>query len=387
MSLPDSMTVPQIISRYFFKNLGVDRESAADSLALIKSGYTQWGKTRQGKEIAHIFRCLAVALESQARLYVCVDNSVYSGCAVMGEQFSVVFNGKSYEVEERLDMYSSFLKVNAHESSVARIIELLKECTLRDESHPIGDPEVKSMRQLYNLAQLVKMPERKPKSSNMEVDDGAADDPAVEILKELAQRFSDLNFSETYLKCNPENFMQAVLDIEKEVPPSEEKSMFVPSAQELFRGDISFQVLSQFGPTAPSVINRGGQSIPIATIVSETIKEGDTTTIREVPSIKYPFQMILVSQKSLETACGDMKEMFKLKQIMQNPKERAKSARNLAYEGATMDAIWARICRSVKGVQGVANAASGSSKAKSKDELEAAKAKEEKLKSRIMEDF
>jgi hypothetical protein len=204
-------------------------------------------------------------------------------------------------------------------------------------------------------------------------------------MKALEANFRKLTFNETYLKANPDNFISALHDIKAGIVPKNKSPMYVASATELFRKDTIFRCLSQFGPNAPSAINRGGAIIKIPRTIDDVqSKEGVTTTTQR-PEEAYPHSSILIAQKVLDVACTDMKEMISKKHIMQDPKERAKSARNLAYEGETLKRIWAALSREIVGVAGAA--AASTAKAKTAEEIASAAAKDKALKELVMEDF
>jgi len=162
--------------------------------------------------------------------------------------------------------------------------------------------------------------------------------------------------------------------------------MYLASADFLFRRDHLFVVLSQFGSTAPSVINRGGTAITIEYIVEHTSESEGVTTIRKAPEHKFPNDAIYISQKSLEAAIEDMAEMLKRGIIMQDKKERARSARNLAYEGATLDGIWDFICATVKGEKGM-RAGGTVAKALTAEQIKAKADREKKLEALVMQDI
>jgi hypothetical protein len=357
MVLQDTMTVPQIIAKYFFRNLGATHQEASTALQSIKAGYMIWGKTRQGRELAHVFRCLALAIEAQARLYVCVDSESYTGCSIMGEQFSISYQGNLYQVEPRIQQFAHFVKVNSHASAIADILTIIYECKLREGEDPLPlDVNVETARQLWDLTRR-DIPPTARKASSATGEDIAmvdAEDLGKEQISKIKESFKNLVFNERFIKCNPDNFLQALQDVKLGIYPLVDKSpMQLTSHDDLFRRDCTFAVLSQFGPLAPSVINRGGSIIEIPYIVDVVTKEDTRTTILKVPQVKYPHDVILVSQKSLEAAVDDMNEMIKRKIIMQNPKERARGARNIAYEGATLTSMWGKICWFIKGEAGI----------------------------------
>jgi hypothetical protein len=211
------------------------------------------------------------------------------------------------------------------------------------------------------------------------------EDLGREQWKKIQDAFKSLVFNENYIKCNPDNFNQSLFDAKNGIPPALDKAMYLASPEYLFNRNILFVVLSQFGPLAPSVFNRGGSVIEIPYIIDHISKQGDTTTITKAPEKQYPHETILISQKSLEAACEDMAEMFKRKVIMQNPKERARNARNIAYEGATLQIIWDKICSVCKGEAGIKSGRVA--KALTADEILAKAARDKKLQEMVTADF
>jgi hypothetical protein len=80
-----------------------------------------------------------------------------------------------------------------------------------------------------------------------------------------------------------------------------------------------------------------------------------------------------------------MNEMIKRKIIMQNPRERARNARNIAYEGATLTHVWEKICWVCKGEAGVV--VPPVAKVVSVDEALRRAEKEKKTRDLILQDF
>lgn len=388
MTVSDTMTVPQIIARYFFKNLGDDKEECSDILNSMKTGYNIWGKTPQGRQTAHVLKCIAIALECQARLYVCVDAGLYVGCAILGEQFSVAMHGEVVDVVDAAAMYGSFLEVNAHESCLEKMIALLKECELEDEKKPFPeelDSYKKGYRGLYRLAWFVKQPGPKAKGDEDDIEIDVFGDTGKERMEQLEMAFKGLTFVEKYLKCSPENIIESMKRMSLKAMPPVSAPMYVASATELFRKDETYSILSQFGSTAPSFINRGGQTYKLPGVVVKTTIEGDKTTKEMEAATGAPGDVLLVSQKSLQIAVQDFDEMFKKKIIMQDFKERAKGARNIAYEGKTMENMWNQMNRYVTGP--AKGAAERTERVLTAEDKAKAEEKEKKTKKRLRADI
>jgi hypothetical protein len=92
----DTQTVPEVIQRHFVGCLGDDNEEAADGLRLLRSSFGILGKTDQGKALAHLYKCINIAIEGQLSLKVFCDETIgYKGCALLGY-------GTRVEVERRL---------------------------------------------------------------------------------------------------------------------------------------------------------------------------------------------------------------------------------------------------------------------------------------------
>jgi hypothetical protein len=92
----DTQTVPKVIQRHFAGCLGDDNVEAADGLRLLKSSFGILGKTDQGKALAHLFKCIDIAVEGQLSIRIFSDETIgYKGCALLGY-------GTHLEVERRV---------------------------------------------------------------------------------------------------------------------------------------------------------------------------------------------------------------------------------------------------------------------------------------------
>jgi hypothetical protein len=122
----DTQTVPHAIQQHFVGCLGEDNEEAAGNLRLLKSSFGILGKTDQGKALAHLFKCINLAIEGQLSIRVHYDEVIgYKGCVLLGF-------GSRIEVEKRViswapkdSLRQTVSRADYHTRAIATIIASL----------------------------------------------------------------------------------------------------------------------------------------------------------------------------------------------------------------------------------------------------------------------
>jgi hypothetical protein len=125
LAQPDFSTPLQVIDRFLKYCLGDSEDEVREAFDRIRSAWGNIAITSYGKEVAHMFWCLGVALESGATLRV-ISSSVdaYNGCLLLGK-FSVTVRNTIFRSASRDTLMKDFGKSSPHDTSLASIFKKL----------------------------------------------------------------------------------------------------------------------------------------------------------------------------------------------------------------------------------------------------------------------
>jgi hypothetical protein len=152
LAMPDPNSIGDVIGRHFMSALGSSFEEQFESLNTLKSGISGLRLTRLGDELAHLYKCIDVAIMCQAGCVPFFNGNVYEGCVVMGGPGGVIgYNDKDHvEFLGPDDLKDEFLLVSDHASA----INLISLKFPVDERAMVT--EVTSMAQLWKLCITLK---------------------------------------------------------------------------------------------------------------------------------------------------------------------------------------------------------------------------------------
>jgi hypothetical protein len=130
LALPDVNLIGDVIGRRFLTCLGSSREEQFSNLQSIKIGLAGLRLTSLGDEMAHLYKCLDIAIEAQCGCVPFFTGPVYEGCVLMGgvgSEFSI--NGDVVVFEGITDLKNEFLTVSDHSTALHRIASKFPEST------------------------------------------------------------------------------------------------------------------------------------------------------------------------------------------------------------------------------------------------------------------
>lgn len=291
LSVADHHTVPTLIGTYFIRCLADTDQGMFSQLEKLRSGWGIVSQTDLGAEIAHICKCIDIALQAQAVVYPAYTNGVYEGSVICGVGFSVSLYGEVYEPLE-YDALAQLVQDNSsHKKALYEIFTLL------------GNPSnfntnCSTMRLIANLARAATL-----------------DDINRQAVIKAAYNLSFPNKYWSTSAKNVDKMMRLLADPELPIDddvPMHPKSMFSSDRTEL--------VMSAFGHQAPSFL------IPNCTKISL--------------ASKTPPDQFCYSTIATEMAVADMKFCLEGGSITNNPKGMSNVHKYQPLKGKDKIDIW-----------------------------------------------
>jgi len=318
MLAPSEHTIINIMRRHFLGCFGDSSEEAASKWSTWVKGVKSWHRTEAGREILHILMAINLALEAQARVFLIFAHGTYLGAAIIGYRFVIWNKDQLLLPDTPKDVRAFAIGLDTHTTKLETIRQLLNRLSLRSEgmSTDLTLEELSSGRNLYR-----RINERvKPEDSN--------------DMDALVDAVDNLAFGEDYWGVTKERVVQAINAMITDEPVPQEWPMYL-SSNHLYDTSVFYQVLSAFGPTAPSFVDAGGNDFPIprGLEAADPASEKDQSGQMNLPSI-------LVSCKKITLAVNDMTGVFSKRRIRQNLAERASGFRTIRFKGEGRNAIW-----------------------------------------------
>jgi hypothetical protein len=320
MNIPDTVTIRSIVSTFFLRNLGENRESQIGQFKLFRNSWERLSKTKQGGELVHMLVGIKLALETQTRLFLVYRDRHYAGFVLLGALWSVTVDNIVYNWESAEKVQEQAAMMSSHEFAVRAICEVLSKCPVMVGNHEgpavvVGKGEVKSALAMWN-----KIKERKIEGENEE---------------NIKRVLGLVSYTRSYREVHVESLTWLFQSIGNpdDTDLDDDDPLFLPPTFSLYH-DRLFQLLCSFGPDAPSFYNSTGAifSIPSSS------KEDPNEVINERGVKALP--MILVSLKSVQVALQDLNKVLKDKAIRINLSERAGRNRNIALRGDSRDRVY-----------------------------------------------
>jgi hypothetical protein len=316
---PSESAIISIIRRFFLASFGDMPDSSTSKWSQWRSSVSKWYRTKSGVALSHILFCIQTALESQARLFVILHGSNYLGCAILGFKFSIDCDGVLMSADTATVVRKLATDLDDHDKAVSRISVILKGLAIEGESDINMDIEVdvSTPRKLYREISIREKPNDEKK-------------------EELIGHVRKLAYSQKYWSISGDTVARAISMMISDTAVAEDLPMYLDPACIIDDQSRFFEVLSVFGPQAPSMIDSAGREV--------SIPRGNDAPdpASEVPqggaSILMP--KLFISPKKLNLAANDWRGTFKRRKIRQNAAERAGGYRTIAVLGPQRDKVW-----------------------------------------------
>lgn len=328
MVLPDFSTLKSCVVNHFFRCLSSSMNLCKQKVKEMKSDLNSISLTEYGKALSHICLGIRLSTETQTRLSIIMEGSVYNGFVLLGEGFSV-FDGSSWhDPESSEDLRKSVSFMDASEKAITDLLKLFDDLKVADTTNvPVAwgrdsfsDLEFLS-EQLGKISFKIEQEEKVKASAN-------------ELLRKI-----NFRRGRPFIRIEPSSIHGAVVALtsDTEVPLS--YPLFIPS----FATDLSsktFRVLSKFGPDAISFWNESkGDKYSLE--VEEKEEGKGKKRAKSVEAVPECPPEIVVQVKPLSRCIGDWKTVVENRAIKMDLKERARDFRchTLKAEGSRQD-VW-----------------------------------------------
>lgn len=288
LSLPDYRIIPSVIGRYFMGLLGSDAAESQEVFDELKSSWGVICRTEMGFELAHMFWCISLAIETRSQILAIVPSSKkYLGCMIIGDGYSMDIRGRLVSPCSRTDLVEAFGTLNPHDGALAKIYWLLEygaaDARIQDRD------ACKSLRGLW--LDIKNHPQRADKTDE---------------IKKLALQ---LAFPGSEPLSATAHNVATVLGAIADANVSEDKFPLYPTC--VVSNSREERLLSAFGAYAPSFLVPGGKSMMLDKEFEVQVgkkSEGNTRNVKKIGYIMKP----------LEQAVADLERVRETKGVL-NP--------------------------------------------------------------------
>jgi hypothetical protein len=313
---PSKSTIIHVIRRFFLGCLAESNEKAGDAWYDWVRGVDKWYQTEAGRIVTHILFNIQTTLESQARMFLFIRSDEYLGSAILGYGSGIMVDGRFCAPETVEEVRKLSGGLDDHGMALGRIIGMINELRLEKGQMVLEGSEITSSRRLHRF--IVESPR-----------------VGEEEMAELTELISKLSFEEKLWSVVVGNLVRALETLVTSDPVDINLPMYLDPTL-VYNTSRAHEVLSIFGPIAPSFVEAVGTDHPIP---KGALADDPASTI-DPASGKRPLEAIYVSLKKIGVAVGDWQNVLKKRRIRQNSEKRDAGFRTLEFRGDMRDQIW-----------------------------------------------
>jgi hypothetical protein len=314
LAIPDTNLIGDIIGRHFLSCLGGTIEEQFENLEMLKSGISALRLTRVGDEMAHLYKCIDVAIQCQSGCVPFFNGNSYEGSVILGGfGAQLLINGTTVVFDSPDDLKTSFLLVSDHATAISFI----------SNKFPVESRD--KVRQVTSMAGLWSL------CLDLEC---TADDRDY-----IIQKAADLDYGLSSWVINPANLKAAFLFMSN--PLGKIAPELPISRLCLFSKDPVLLALSCFGEkSCPSWDIPGGVNnslakpnppTPPAVVKFGTVKSGATSDATWI---------MVVRTTDLFSAADDLRRMAKDVRYRSTPSVVAKKVGHRVFSRDRMAEFW-----------------------------------------------
>lgn len=291
----DHTTVPDFIEQYLFQSLGDIPEKQLERMDKIRRAWGIISKTQQGDIMAHLCKVISLAIQSQARVYPIIQDTVYEGTILFGARLFVGINGKVYRPLAFSNLQTELGGYSTHARTLSEIAEI---CGKKKD----GLREITTMRSLRDTLMGENLSEEKRDN-----------------IRKLAVH---LHFKERFLGVNSGTLSQLIDSL---ASPEDGPDLTIPLHHSaLFSNDPVFVALAAFGFQAPSFIIENCPNMELKGSAPQTL---------------------VIRQKPLDIACQDWKTVMETTEIRNNPRNLSRANRDRSLVGNDKTVVWGKMVK------------------------------------------
>mmetsp|Transcript_9692 Transcript_9692/g.14677 ORF Transcript_9692/g.14677 Transcript_9692/m.14677 type:complete len:608 (+) Transcript_9692:4263-6086(+) len=302
LSISDNLTVPNVIIHYMSKSLGINVHEIVRIIGKLKSAWGLIKDTDFGHEVTHMYKCIDIALKSQAAVFPIFTNGIYEGTVVWGTGYYIGLNDKVYRPLAYDKLLEEINDKSMHSSALQRIIDLCDD-NVRNE---ISD--CKSIRGLASIVQRVELTEVSKSQIVKEAHKLCYSNKYWSSVQRYVCRMLDLLT----------NWNDGNIDADIPMHPSK---IFSTGREEV--------ILSAFGHQAPTFLIPNGQNI-------------------ELREDRDPPKQFHVRMVELNKAIVDMKYVLENGTITNNNSNLSSKHKDSALNGESKKMVWGKLCELYK---------------------------------------
>jgi hypothetical protein len=311
---PSKDVIISVIRRFFLSAVVGSKAGRNEAWSSWIKGVDRWYQTESGKIVAHILFNIQTALEAQARLYVIMVGKEYLGCAILGYGSGIVVGDVVKAPDTSVELRKLAMALDDHSTALTRVVEIINEARGEGEME-VEVSQITKARKLYGLIK-----ETEEFSSTQ--------------MEEIIDLMGKLTFNEPYRPASHVNITKAITLILDTTADISDLPMYLDGTN-LSKTSRAYEVLSSFGPLAPSLLDAAGQDIPIP----KGLLADDPATTPDADG-NVQLSKLLVSLKKLPVAVTDWTNVVKKRRIRQNVGKRDAGFRTIEVRNEGFVAMW-----------------------------------------------
>jgi hypothetical protein len=348
----DSTIIRECITKHFFRNLPKAGDDPRVAYKTMRADIGIIASTPQGRILAHIMQGIILCMETQTQIYLLFDGKLYLGFCLLGLRYSIFFEGtwhppmNSFALQEELNTFKT------HSQALdAFCSEVLKA------KHKAGKDVPADIRELINGPVDVLL-------TLAAIDVERTDKEDDEQIEKISEAVKSLSFKGNFRALGANGISDGIKQLISDTPIQRELHSYIPhDPAEWSKIDSVYIVLSSFGPTSFSFINRSkGDNIRIPNIME---KEEETfVTVKPKDEKNRAKDSMIVYSKPILECQADWMNVVKSCCVRMDFSERAAGSRGRIFRGEDLSKIYGQLKEGVR--TGVIKKVSG----KDKEEFE-----------------
>jgi hypothetical protein len=122
LAIPDTNLIGDVVGKRFLTCLGSSREEQFSNLQSLKSGTSALRLTLAGDQLAHLYKCIDIAIDCQAGCVPFYSGDYYEGMLIMGGPGATISaGGKQASFDSVEELRTEFLTISDHSQAMRSI--------------------------------------------------------------------------------------------------------------------------------------------------------------------------------------------------------------------------------------------------------------------------